>query len=99
VILALIDVFHFSCEIKYGVISAILQYIVRAEEAAKYKYIVELFNDAPSEYLALSHWCRRNLDVLEESASFLESAWKYILTTLKIFQTMRVNRHFIYGNN
>jgi hypothetical protein len=36
VILALNDVFHFSCEIKYGVMSAILQYFDRAEEGAKY---------------------------------------------------------------
>ena len=38
VILALNKVFHFSCEIKYGVIAAILQYTGRAEEAAKYQY-------------------------------------------------------------
>jgi hypothetical protein len=36
VILSLNDVFHFRREIKYGVISAVLQYICCAEEAAKY---------------------------------------------------------------
>jgi hypothetical protein len=49
VILALNNLFHFRCEIKYGVISAILQYIGRAEDAAEYQYIVGFFNDALSE--------------------------------------------------
>jgi hypothetical protein len=54
-VLALNDVFHFRFEIKYGVISAILQHIGRAEDADKYHYIMGFFNDALSEYLAVSH--------------------------------------------
>ena len=74
VILAFNNVFNFRCENKYGIISAILQYIGRAEEAAKYKYIVEFFKDAPSEYLAVSRWSRSNLEDLKEVHLF----WKVL---------------------
>lgn len=38
VIMALNNAFHFRCDNKYGVISAILQFTGRVEEAAKYQY-------------------------------------------------------------
>ena len=62
----------FRFEIKYGVISAILQYIGRATDDAKDQYIVGFFNDALSEYLAFSHWARSNLEDVEEVRLF----WK-----------------------
>jgi hypothetical protein len=74
VILALNDAFHFRFEIRYAVMSAVLQYIGRDEDAAKYHYIVGFFNDALLENLAVSHWSRSNLEDLGEVSLFLESA-------------------------
>jgi len=48
------DVYYCCCEIKKGIFYSVLQYIVTADDAAKYQYKLEFFHKELTESLAVT---------------------------------------------